>query len=287
MNFVAYSDESYLTAERYRSIATFSFPAEKHKCVRSELTGILNNSNVSEFKWHKLNNAKYRFCALKFIESVMVFIQKHDARVEVLVWDTHDSRHRIPQRDDIANFERMFFHLHSQALKRRPRNATWEIYPDRRLDIDWDTVTRCLQAIGRKEEYTEMPLWGGFFADKYYHIEIFHEVESEEHPCCQVADLFAGLAVFSKTHYEQYKKWANKGIPNLRLFEEIDLLTTNRDANRLEVLKHLNECCKKRKLGVSLDTFRCLCTPNPRYPINFWQYIPQHDQDKAPTKIVK
>lgn len=287
MNFVAYSDESYLTAERYRSIATFSFPAEKHKRVRSELTGILKDSNVSEFKWHKLNNAKYRFCALKFIESVMVLIQKHDARVDVLIWDTHDSRHQIPQRDDTANFERMFFHLHSQALKRPPRNATWEIYPDRRLDIDWDTIARCLQAIGRKEEYTEMPLLGEFFADKYYHIEIFHEVESEEHSCCQVADLFAGLAVFSKTHYEKYKKWTNKGIPNLGLFQEIDLPTTNRDANRFEVLKQLNECCKKRKLGVSLDTFKCLCTPNPRYPINFWHYKPQHDQDKAPTKIAK
>jgi hypothetical protein len=260
---------------------------DSHRQIRSELLAILKESDVTEFKWHKLKDAKYRFCALKFIEAVMGFLGKHDARIDILIWDTHDSRHRILQRDDTANFERMFFHLHSQALKRRPRNVSWEIYSDRRLDIDWYTIAQCLRTVGRKEEYIEMPLLGEFFSDQYYHIEKFHEVESQEHPCCQVADLFAGLAVFSKTHYRLYKQWTKKGMPSLGLFQENGLTTTNREVNRFEVLRHLNECCKKRKLGVSLDTFSCLCTPNPRYPINFWHYEPQHDQDKAPTKSVK
>jgi hypothetical protein len=71
MNFIAFSDESYSTAERYRSIATFSFPEENHKYVRGELTGILKDSNVSEFKWHRLKDAKYRFCAMKLIQAVV------------------------------------------------------------------------------------------------------------------------------------------------------------------------------------------------------------------------
>jgi hypothetical protein len=151
MNFIAYSDESYSTAERYRSIATFSFPAESHKYVRGELTEILKESNVSEFKWHRLKDAKYRFCAIKLIQAVVGFVGKYNARIDVLIWDTHDSRHRVPQRDDVANFERMFFHLHSHALKRRPRNAIWKVYPDKRLDIDWDTIAQCLQAVGKKK----------------------------------------------------------------------------------------------------------------------------------------
>jgi len=56
MNFVAYSDESYTTAERYRSIATFSFPEKAHGHIRSELHNILKDSDVSEFKWHKARN---------------------------------------------------------------------------------------------------------------------------------------------------------------------------------------------------------------------------------------
>lgn len=245
----------------------------------------MKESEVSEFKWNKLKDAKYRFCALKFIEAVISFIGRHDARIDVLIWDTHDSRHRIPGRDDTANFERMFFHLHSQALKRRPRNAIWKIFPDNRIGIDWETIKQCLRAVGEKAEFIELPLLNEFFLDQYYQIEKFNEVKSEDHPCCQVADLFAGLAVFSKTHYEPFKQWTNRKSPNLDLFPENSLVLSNREDNRFEVLKYLNECCKSRRLGVSLDTFRCLCTRNPRYPINFWHYEPQHEQDKAPSKL--
>jgi len=46
----------------------------------------------------------------------------------------------------------------------------------------------------------------------------------------------------------------------------------------------INIQCKKRKLGVSLETKRCFSTPNPNNPINFWYYKPQHKMDKAPIK---
>jgi hypothetical protein len=286
MNFIAYSDESYTTAERYRSIATFSFALRSHQQIRTELLNILKDSEVSEFKWHKLKDARYRFCAIKFIEAVIGFLEKHDARIDVLIWDTHDSRHRIRGRDDTANFERMFFHLQSQVLKRRPRNAKWKIYPDRQLEINWDNVAGCLEAVGKRIEVVELPLLNSFFGDSFYQIQEFSEVESHEHPCCQVADLFAGVAVFSKTHYGLFKKWTKKKMPSLSLFQENDPAVSNREVNRFEVLKYLNECCKRKRLGVSLNTFSCLRTPNPQYPINFWHYEPQHEQDKAPLKKV-
>jgi hypothetical protein len=284
MNFIAYSDESYLTG-RYKSIATFSFPEKAHSHIRSELFSILKDSDVTEFKWHKLKNAKYRLCALKLIDAVIGFLGRYDVRIDVLIWDTQDSRHRVLGRDDTANFERMFFHLHSQALKRRPREAGWKIYPDRRLEIDWETVSLCLQAVGKRVEVIDLPLLDSFFADSYYQIHEFSEVESHEHPCCQIADLFAGLAVFSKTHYLPFKEWTRKNIPSLRLFQENDPVISNREVNRFDVLKYLNQCCKSEKLGVSLNTFGCLCTRNPSYPINFWHYVPQHEQDKAPSKL--
>ena len=73
-------------------------------------------------------------------------------------------------------------------------------------------------------------------------------------------------------------------IPSLGLFLNDDPVMSNREINRFELLNYFNNCCKKEKLGVSLDSFCCLCTRNPKYPINFWHYEPQHEQDKAPTK---
>jgi hypothetical protein len=285
MEFVAYSDESYSTAKRYRSVAAFSFRGDSQKEIRKELNRILKGSNVSEFKWHHLKDAKYRFCGLKLVEALIGFIGKYDARIDVLIWDTYDSRHQIQWRDDKANFERMFFHLLSQVLKRRPRNAKWKIYPDKRLDIDWDTVAQCLEAVGKRIEVIDLPLLNNFFMNPYYEIQEFAEVESHEHPCCQVADLFAGLAVFSKTHYALFKEWSRKKHLNLSLFKNDDVVISNREKNRFEVLNHLNENCKKNRLGVSLESSRCLCTFNPARPMNFWHYIPQHKQDKAPVKV--
>jgi hypothetical protein len=284
MDFVTYADESYIV-DRYRSIATFSLLAASLSEVNIHLRALLNESNVSEFKWQKLKEAKYRFCAQKLVDAVFSFITQHKARIDVLIWDTHDSRHSVPNRDDTANFERMFFHLHSGALRRRPKNAEWGIYPDERLGIDWTTIAQCLKASGKHREFIDMPLFGSFFPDPHYKIVEFHQVKSHEHPCCQVADLFAGLAVFSKTHYGAFRKWADKDTPTLELFNDEKVKVSNSEEDRFRILKYFNSGCKQRKLYVSLKTFSCLYTYNPEYPLNFWPYQPQHEMDKAPRKI--
>jgi len=127
-------------------------------------------------------------------------------------------------------------------------------------------------------------LLGSFFTDPYYSIKTLRQVESHKEPCCQIADLFAGLAVFSRTHYDQFERWATRNSPTLGLFPEPAIITSNREENRFQVLYRFNADCKSRKLGVSLESRRCLSTRNPSNPINFWSYEPQHDADKAPTK---
>jgi len=57
---------------------------------------------------------------------------------------------------------------------------------------------------------------------------------------------------------------------------------SNGDKNRCEVMNYLNRLCKKYKLTVSLDTFNGFRTFNPKKPVNFWLYEPQHPDDKAP-----
>src|SRR6266516_2834685 len=207
MRYVAYSDESNITAVRYRSICAFSFPLEEVHFVTSGLQEILQDSGVTEFKWEKLRSAKYRFCALKFIDHVVSCCRQSRWRIDVVVWDTHDTRHAIRNRDDRKNFERMFFHLLRNAMCRRELNSTWELLPDEKLDVDWDTVGDCLQSVGKWKKYFEHPLLNEAFSEQFFRLERLQTVQSHREPACQLADLFAGLAAFSRTMAPQYAKW--------------------------------------------------------------------------------
>jgi hypothetical protein len=282
MDYIAFADESG-TGERLTSIASFSFRSDALPAINDQVKGLLAESDVREFKWQKLKNAKYRLCAVKLLDAVWSLIGTTDARIDVLVWDNQDTRHAILGRDDTANFGRMFFHLQSHVLKKRPSNSIWKLFPDEKVEIDWDTVRKCLSAVGRRMEFVESPLFGGFFKDPHYSIDDFRQVQSYQQPCCQIADLFAGLAVFSRTHYDSFERWISRAT-NLGLWDEETLPLSNRMENRFRILQHFNSGCKSRRLGVSLITRRCLYTPLPSNPINFWHYEPQHEQDKAPTR---
>jgi len=287
MDFISYSDESYITAERFRSICSFSFAASCHDFVTNNIGEITRRFGIDEFKWEKIKGADYRNCAIQLIDFIVKNYQNIDGRIDVLIWDTHDRRHSIQNRDDDANFERMFFHLHKTAMKRRPINMRWCIYPDEKMGVDWETVQDCLTAIGQRREFVHSPLVGDFITDHHYEILGFSQVESDRNPCCQIADFFAGISVFSRKHYDGYEIWMRqqkKSTLPLFLEEDSSGRFSNRERYRFEVLSHFDKCCKQKRLGVSLKTKRYLSTPNPCYPINFWHYIPQHEMDKAPVK---
>ena len=59
---------------------------------------------------------------------------------------------------------------------------------------------------------------------------------------------------------------------------------SNTDEKRLRLIYDFAKCCKDSKLGVSINTHSFLITPDPKNPINFWHYEPQHEEDKAPTR---
>ena len=282
MKFEIYTDESYTTGERYRSIAAFSFKENHKHEINRELENILNESDVTEFKWQKLKNAKYKFCAIKLINFVLNNIKKYDIRVDIIIWDTYDSRHAIQGRDDEANFERMFFHLLEDSLKKRPKNSSWNVFPDQRHGIDWDTAHDCLKSVGKHTEHYST-LFGDFFTDPYYKIDRFNEIDSSKTPCCQIADLFAGISVFSIYSYKKYCTW--KGYKEPSLLEEEEIEFTNSEKVRFEVMQHLDSRCKKLKLRVSLKSKQRFLTFDPQKPINFWHYTPQHKNDKAPRKF--
>lgn len=289
MKFEIYTDESYITGERYRSIAAFSLIADYTDAIHKKLNCILDESGVKEFKWQKLKDAKYKFCAIKLIDFLLENIANYDLRVDVVIWDTHDRRHDVQGRDDDANFERMFFHLLKTTLKKRPKNSYWNVHPDQKHGIDWDTVRNCIGAVGKHFEYYRT-IFGDFFTDPYYHIEVFSEIDSAITPSCQIADLFAGLSVFSVNSYSSYCKWDSNSMKQQQLplfsITNQDIKFSNRERARFEVMHYLNKRCKRLKLGVSLKSNKRFHTFDPRKPVNFWHYAPQHENDKAPTRNV-
>lgn len=285
MEYSLYSDESYITAERYRSIGAVSFPRLYEAEIIDRLDSILTDSCVKEFKWLKLKNAKYRFCAEKLVDFLLEILFDKAMRIDVLIWDTQDSRHRIPGRDDDANFARMFFHLMRNLMQRRENDSDWYVYPDENMAIDWATVQDCLASAGRWRQYFESHLFGDDFSEQFFHIREFEQAISKEAPLCQTADFMAGLSVFSKNSYDKYCLWCeseNKQMPLFDTCETPEL--SNKEKERFHILELFVRKCRAKSLGVSIKTNHCLCTHNPQNPINFWHYTPQHPFDKAPIR---
>jgi len=286
MNYFAFADESYITSERFRGVSVFSMPQDAVEAMRFDVVKILRESNVKEFKWQKVASAKYRLCGEKILHCLIDNLAPRSLRVDTLIWDTHDSRHSIKGRDDIANFERMFFHLLKHCMKRREIGADWHVFPDERKGIDWSTIAECLLNVGQWQYFVEHTLLDPEWRGPLYNLLNLIECDSAQEPLCQIADFFAGLGVFSRKHYGGYSAWCKREGPQQLLIPcEETGPASNSQNERFELLSLLNSECKKRKLGVSLSgRKKGLWTPRPSYPINFWPYEPQNDEDRAPIR---
>lgn len=104
----------------------------------------------------------------------------------------------------------------------------------------------------------------------------------------QLADLFAGMAAFCRLKGKEYLKWEKqektKQQPSLFEPEEVEDESSKADRVRFGFIHFFDSLCKKHKLGVSIHSNCCLWTPDKNNPINFWNYKPQHEMDKAPVK---
>ena len=284
---IAYSDESYQTASRYRSIALVTLRAVDGGPTEQTLGEIIHSSGISEFKWEKLRQARERFAALKMVDKTIELAVQGKVRVDVLIWDTRDSRHQIPGRNDISNLQRMYYHLFKNVLQCRwPRGSTWALYPDENTALDWATVRDFLDAAGTGFRIDDDLFEGGFRLRLERDFRVFQiaEVNSADAPLCQVADLFAGLGPFSYMSYDKYEPWVRAQNGELPLFDIIEYKASNRERERFNVMKYLDEQCKKYKLQVGLTSSRGFKTYHPKSPINFWLYTPQRPEDKAPVR---
>ena len=287
----AFSDESYYTNGRYRSVAVVTFESENKERISNTFCQVLGHSQISEFKWNKLRQARERFAAIKLINELILLAQKNLIRVDVLIWDTQDSRHQVTGRDDIANLQRMYYHLFKNVLKARwPGQNKWFLFPDENSALDWQSVQDFLDAAGLSFRVS-----GSLVDDKPFSLRLsrdfqivgIKEISSKEEVICQVADFFAGIGAYSHSAFSKYLAWENCETGQLPLFEERSTEKqkfSNSEIERFTIMKHLVDICKKKKFRVSLKHGRGFKTFDPHFPINFWMYEPQNKKDKAPTK---
>lgn len=287
-----FSDKSNWNKGRFRSLGLVTVSLAALDDLNGRLRQLLTESDVMEFKWQKLRQARERFAAEKMCDFAVDAALRQQLRVDVLVWDIQDSRHKIAGRDDIANLQRMYYHLFRNVLRLRwPDNAVWRLHPDEHTAMDWQTVQDCLEKVADSWEVER-----SLFTKGQFHIRLRREfgleevmsVSSYEHPLLQLADLFAGMAVFSRDQFDAYQVWLAASCSQPMLFEDGSEApaASSRSRERFLVLRDFDQCCKKRRLGVSLKTKRGLWTPDPANPLNFWVYEPQHPEDTAPKKKV-
>lgn len=290
VSHVGLSDESHWNIDRFRSLGLVTASVECFDDLEADLRALLDESEVPEFEWKKLGGAKERFAAEKMCSFAVEKARAGVLRVDVLVWDIEDSRHKIANRDDIANLHRMYYHLFRNVLRARwPDNAVWRLYPDEHSAMDWATVQDCLECVAVGFEAERSLLSQGKIRvslRREFGLEEISPASSRERPLLQLADLFAGLAVFSREKFDEYQAWVPSSAGQGCLFddESEQAASSRRSQERFRVLSPFNDLCKKYKLGVSLKTCRGLRTFNPENPLNFWVYEPQDSFDKAPRR---
>lgn len=268
-------------------------PLDRQPDLERELTELLRESGLSEFKWTDLRGAKERFAAEKMCRFALEHAAAGDLRVDVLIWDIEDRRHHVRGRDDVAKLQRMYYHLFRNVLRARwPNDAIWRLHPDEQTAMDWETVRDCLDAVAvRIDKGPQLTTSGGFRVRlrKEFGIEEIQPVRSEGEPLLQLADLFAGIGAFSHREFQSYQGWLEATSPQGKLegFVREPRPASGASKERFAVLRDFDRKCKDGRMGVSVQSRAGLWTPDPGRPLNFWLYEPQHPDDVAPTRSAR
>lgn len=291
--FSVYSDETGLFDKRFQAIALVSGPSVVLLDLRQRLRAILEQNGVDEIKFSEIRTHRPKLLTAQgFIEcSVREYANQEKCRIDVLIWDTQDLRHTIRGRDDVANVRIMYYRLLTHAA-RQWKQAEWYFYPDMNPEIDWNEIADFLSRTSLSPSATNLPPL--FDLDIRGQLIKFSEIRPTDslfEPLIQLADLFAGMARFSREEgdacVQWLDSWGNKEqleLPDfIHAMDAIDE-TIETKQNRYRLTGEFYQVCRRNRMGISLRGRRCLRTLDPRNPINFWNYEPQHTHDHAPIR---
>lgn len=277
--YYIFSDESMHNQGRYRSISALIVPKAFAISYHSQLQILLSKYQVqTEFGWTSITgHSNHTKCG----NALLQFVMESEISVVTLIWDTQDSRTNIKGRDDERNFERMYYQLINYILNTFPNdNFYWR--PDEKNGVNWDKIEECLYSKhnrGASCEYVN----GEIQIDFGEQLKDKRLVSSKKCVFTQIADLFAGMAAFSYNKKEEYKSWLEEQQGQQSLFDDSVSSLSNKLKYKMSFLHNfvgLPDHYVQMKGG--------LWTPrrigNKCLKLNFWLYVPQTKEDRAPIK---
>lgn len=289
-NYVAFSDDSTHKSGRYHSLSLVTAARRDFdEVLLPSLENIFAEFEMkSEFKWQKLRDNKHSHVAENMIN--FVFSNRLKMRVDNIIWDMEDSRHKdLIGRDDNENLARMYYHLFMATTSKRwggINGVYWKWMPDRQSSVDWDMLRDCICS---KKHSSKSDMFRQSEIPPYesVNLEEISPSDSESNLFIQIADLFAGISACSYGDYQEIKKWEKQKNLGLNLYEEPCQKFSTAQQRRYPIITNLNNLCKDNKLGISFsDTKMGFYSPPFRAEnfLNFWLYTPQSKFDKAPIR---
>ncbi|OQB05880.1 MAG: hypothetical protein BWY18_00855 [Candidatus Cloacimonetes bacterium ADurb.Bin211] len=278
---IAFSDEAYWNIRRYRAIALITSSYEDYKILSAELENIIQSCNISELKWKNVSVKT----GLKVIN--FVFNHLDTLRIDVLIYDIEDSRHKnVKNRDEAENLQRLYYHLLHFVLKNCWQNdATWNWYPDEHNCIKWVELYKFLSSSSWSSDQDFFNMNNPVSFYNYYKINDIVPCKSDEHPFIQLADFFAGMGAYSYQAFNIIKSEFDKEIDQIDLFKNNkSYVLSNNQKNRIPLIKEVYKKALNLKFNLDFVNTSGLCSKPTKDPLNFWLYKPQSDKDKAPTK---
>lgn len=254
--YAGFTDETQYNVGRYRGVALVGCPIAHVPSLNGEVARILMESGVAECKWEKVRSARTRFAAAKLLIWALDAALADRLHVDTLTWDADElpaasaTGTRPRPLPYLKRLHQMYAALLADALTHRwPDDLPWVIYPDEQTALRWPVIAAASPRIASVEPRVS----GG-------------------EPLIQLADLFAGLAVFSRAGYDTYERWlclppterGRTGEPSVSLRG-----MSASDRQRCLLLDDFFMMCKLRLPGVSLRTHRGLRTYDPDKPITF------------------
>jgi len=291
--FQAFCDASGIFAPRFQSIGVVSGGADALAELRNALASVINECKVREVKFAEItkkDSRDYRAAYGFVTKAVAGYCRYHVVRIDVMTWDTTDSRHAIPGRDDIENLGRLYYRLLLNITKRWPKGE-WNVFIDENEKVNFAALKDCINCSTLYAVSGTLPelIDSTSQLEELGVVKDISEVVSHEEPLVQLADLFAGMARYSHEQGAECCRWlASKGnpdqppLPNFTTAGDTAEQYSKSGECRFQLIGELSKLCEKHRLGVSLKTEKRLRTPNPNNPVNFWHYTPQGDYDKAP-----
>lgn len=290
-----FSDECSFNTGRFRSIAIVTLNSIDHdEVTRSLQMEDLQSVFSREVKWQDTRQGKHVRPVSTLMDRVVSLCKRRLLRVDILAWDIEDSRHAIVGRNDNENLGYMYYHACSNVLKRRwSGTEKWVLYPDEQSQFDWrileDVLTTANSVRSTICDFIEGMDLRTIVSEKYGIVDIVQR-KSQDTPLIQVADMFAGMTVWSRNSFNEYVQVTRKLSEQLSL--PIDSASEiSNHSNSISVRAHIVwnflRSCKSARIPLSLESSGFLKTHDPSLPINFWWYIPQHPNDRAPLHDTK